>query len=397
MDFNLSEEHRLVRDAARDVLKPFVAKKAHYREMIMKRREFPEEVWRALSEAGFHGCLIPPEHGGTGAGMLAFAIVCETLAEYGFGNPLMILTAMDGQCILKHGSAELKARFLPRIARGEVKLCFALTEPNAGSNTFRLETLATRQADGTFRVRGQKTYITGANVADYALLVVRTMPLAEVEAQRLPKAYGVSLLLVDLKAPGVTLRMLPMRGIEGMNQYELFFDDAEVPADMLVGQEHGGMMSLFMSLNPERILAAATACGMTTHLLEQSVAYAKDRKVFKGRAIGEYQAIQHPLALVRIELEATRLLVHKAAWAWDKGLPPGEVGTLANMAKYKAAELAIMAADRAVQTHGGAGFSEEVGIVYYWDAARLLRTAPVSNEMVLNYIAEHTLGLPRSY
>jgi alkylation response protein AidB-like acyl-CoA dehydrogenase len=396
LDFSLSEEHELVRNSVLEVLKQFEPRRAEFKKMVVQDKIFPQEIWDALSEAGFMGCLIPEQYGGTDMGLLSLTIAMETMSSVGFGSGMLVLTSMDASCILKNGTEELKQRFLPGIASGELKFCFALTEPNAGSNTFRLETTAEKDGD-SYIINGQKCFITGVDNSDYMLLVVRTTTLEHCEATKMPKAYGLSLFIVDPKTPGCNVRPLPMRGIEGHGQFELFFENCRVPAENLVGQENAGTMALFNSLNPERILAAATACGITEYMLKRSVDYAKERRVFKDRPIGAYQAIQHPLAHIKIELEATRLLNYKAAWCFDQGMPPGQIGMWANMAKYKAAELAIDAVDRAIQTHGGFGFTEEYGIIFYWESVRLLRTAPVSKEMILNYVAEHSLGLPRSY
>jgi acyl-CoA dehydrogenase len=396
LDFSLTDEHKLIKQTVLQVLKQFEGRREELKKLVIEERKFPQEIWDALADAGLMGCLIPEEYGGTDMGLLPLTLALETMSEHGFGNGLIILTAMDAMCILRNGTDELRQRFLPDIANGKLKFCFALTEPNAGSNTFRLETMAKREGD-SYIINGQKTFITGVDMSDYMLLVTRTTSLSECEAQKMPKAYGLSLFIVDTKSPGIRLNPIPTRGIEGMTQFEVFFDDCAVPANNLVGQENAGTMALFNSLNPERILAAAVACGLTQNVIKKSVDYASERRVFKNRPIGSYQAIQHPLAEAHIELEASRLLTYKAAWAYDKKMAPGQVGMFANMAKYKAAETAIFAVDRAIQTHGGYGFSEEYGIIFYWEAARLLRTAPISKEMILNYVAEHSLGLPRSY
>ena len=285
---------------------------------------------------------------------------------------------------------------IPNIATGKHKFCFAITEADSGSNTFRIKTLAKKDGN-KYIVNGSKTFITGVDVADYMLLVVRTKSYEQVVKEGMPKAFGLSLLIVDTKSKGITLHTLPTRGIEGMNQFTIFFDNVEVPKENLVGEEDAGSMALFKALNPERILAAATVVGVSQFCLNKAVAFANVRHVFKDVPIGQYQAIQHPLAEVKIYQEAVRLLYSKAAWAFDKEQNPGEVGMYANMAKYLGAELGIMAVDRTIETLGGNGFSEEYEIVYLWEAMRLLKTAPISKEMILNYISEHMLGLPRSY
>ncbi|MEE2830249.1 MAG: acyl-CoA dehydrogenase, partial [Myxococcota bacterium] len=284
----------------------------------------------------------------------------------------------------------------PKMATGELKFCFAITEPNAGSNAFRMETLATRDGDD-YLISGEKVFITGADVADKMVLVCRTTSRQEIDEKGMPKAFGLALFVVDTKAEGITLNPIPTRGIEGMTQFMVHMDKVRVPQADRIGEHDMGSMVLFNSLNPERILAAASACGLAEHCLKTAVDYANERKLFKGRPIGAYQAISHPLAEVKIEMEAARMLAYRAAWAFDQDLHPGQVGSYANMAKYMAGEMAIHAVDRAIQTLGGYGFSEEYGVIYYYETVRLLRTAPVTAELILNFVAEHDLGLPRSY
>ncbi len=396
LNFELSEEQQMIQNSARDLMKKFEPRREELIRMIMKEKKFPEEMWQAISEAGFLGSLIPEEYGGSNLGLLALAFAVEQMGIHGYGNVILILTAMDSLAILRNGSEELKRRFLPKIAQGKVKLCFAVTEPNAGSNTFRITTMAKKNGSG-YAITGQKTFITGADVADYCLLVTRTMSIEEAQAQGFPKAYGLSVFLVDTKARGFGMKPIPTRGIEGMTQFTLYLDGVHVPSENIVGEEHLGSYALFNTLNPERILAAAQAVGIVNYLLRKAVEYAHERKVFKDRPIGSYQAIQHPLAEIKIEEEAARLLTYRAAWAFDQQKDPGQIGTMANMAKFLAAETAIKAADRAIETLGGYGFSEEYGVIHYWEAMRLLRTAPISREMILNYVSEHVLGLPRSY
>jgi alkylation response protein AidB-like acyl-CoA dehydrogenase len=397
LDFDLSDEHRMVQEAMRKCLEPFEAREAELRHMIFVEKTFPDELWEAICGTGLLGAVIPQEYGGTGMGLLPLALGIETLAKAGFGNAILILTAMDAACIARNGSEELKRRYLPKMATGELKFCFALTEPDAGTNAFRTATLATPSGDDAYRIRGQKVFITGADVADKMLLVCRTTARKEVEERGLPKAFGLALFVVDTKAPGVELKPIPTRGIEGMIQWSVHLDDVLVPATDLVGAADAGAVVLFNSLNPERILAAAAACGIAANVLEKAVRYARERSVFRERPIGTHQGVAHPLAQVHIELNACRLLTQRAAWAFDRDRPPADVGSYANQAKYKSAEMAITAVDRAIQTLGGYGFSEEYGVIHLWEATRLLRTAPVTAEMILNFVAEHDLGLPRSY
>ncbi len=396
LDFDLSEEQQQIQLATRNLFKRFAPRRAELRKQIFVEHQLPAELWAAFTEAGFLGALIPESYGGSAMGLLPLALAIEEMGAVGFGSALLILTAMDTACIVKNGSEELKRAVLPRIAKGELKLCFGLTEPNAGSNTFRIESHAKKDGNG-WRLDGQKVFITGADVADKMLVAARTTTTAQCQEQGLPKAYGVSLFLIDSKSKGLSMTPLPTRGIEGANQFSIFFEDVRLERESLVGDENGGMLALFNSLNPERILAAALATGMADHVLERAVEYAKERKVFGDRAIGSYQAIAHPLAETAIETEACRMLYRRAAWAYDQGRDPAEVGFVANAAKLKAADNWIAATDRAIETLGGYGFSEDYGIIYYWEAARLLRTAPISREMILNFVAEHHLGLPRSY
>ncbi len=397
LDFELSEEHKMIQKTVRDVLKQFEPRREEMRKKVMVEKKFPQELWDAISDAGLLGSLIPEEYGGTNMGLLALAIATEEMGKMGFGNALIVLTAMDSLCILRNGSEEMKKRFLPRVAKGDIKFAFALTEPDAGSNTFRLKTIAKRNGTGNFVMNGSKVFITGADVADVMLVVARSLTIEEVEAQKMPKAYGLSLFIVDTKSKGLTMKPIPTRGIEGMTQFMLYFDNVEIPAENLLGPENGGSMCLFNSLNPERILAAASAIGLTDMFLKKAVEYSKERRVFKNTPIGAYQGLSHPLAEIKIQQEAARLMMYKAAWAFDKQISPGEVGTYANMAKFLAADIAFHACDQAIQTLGGYGFSEEYGIIYYWDVVRLLKTAPITREMILNYVSEHMLEMPRSY
>lgn len=396
MDFAYDEAQGMARQAAEQVVRRFQPRLDEIWDEVFQHHRFPEEIWDALSEAGLHGCVVPEAYGGTGLGLQALTAAVEVLGRAGLVNALVILTAMDALCVLRNGSEDLKGRILPEVAAGRMKIAFALTEPDAGSNAFRISTFARRDGD-VYRVTGQKTYISGIDEADRALLVCRTVSADDLKAQGLPKAYGMTLLLLDPKVPGVTLRPMPMRGIEGARQFTVHLDGAAVPVSDRIGEEHQGAIALFNTLNPERILASAAACGMVQYLLDRACRYARERSVFGKSAIGAYQAVQHPLAEVRIGLDAARLLTQRAAWAFDRGLDPHEVGQYANMAKLTAADLAVQAADRAIETLGGAGFSEEYRVIQLWETARLLKTAPVTREMILNFVAEHLLELPRSY
>jgi alkylation response protein AidB-like acyl-CoA dehydrogenase len=394
--FGITDEQRTIQDTTARMLRPFEARRQEFERAVREDGRVPEEFWTALGTAGLLGAFVPEEYGGTAMGLTALATAADAMASRGFGHPLFLLTGMDAMCIARSGSEALKRRFLPPIAAGTLKMAFAITEANAGTNAFRMTTRATRRGDA-YVLDGEKTFITGIDQADHVLMVARTRSREEVEKAGLPRTSCLSVFVVDRHTPGITMTPLPMRAIDGAAQWTVHFDGVEVPAENRVGDEHAGAAVMFNTLNPERVLIAAGANGQTERLLEMAIGYANQRVVFGTRPIGAYQAVQHPLADLRIRLEAARGLTFKAAAAFDAGIDPMETGTYSNMAKYLATDLAIDAADRAIQTHGGSGFSEDVGVIGYWERTRLMRTAPISKEMILNFVGEHVLGLPKSY
>jgi acyl-CoA dehydrogenase len=396
LDFMLSDEHKLVQTSVGQMLDKFEPRRVEFRQMAKDGKGFPEELWQEYAQAGLTGALIPEEYGGNNMGLLALALGFEEVCRRGFSPGLLLTICMDTSCIVKNGTDEQKQRFLPTIADGSVKFCFAITEPNAGTNALSIETNAKRDGDN-YVINGHKTFISGFDVADYMLLVARTKTVEELKEAGQPKAYGMSLFVVDTKSKGIEKTPISIPLSDELNQYTLYFDDLQVPAENLLGTENEGAIAMFNSLNPERILAAAICTGMAESALNKAVAYAKERKVFKDTPIGSYQAIAHPLAEVAIDLDAAKLMMQRAAWAYDAGVDPQTVGSYANMAKYLAAELAIKAVDHAIEAHGGLGFVEETGLINQWSGARLFRTAPVSREMILNYVSEWNLGLPKSY
>jgi alkylation response protein AidB-like acyl-CoA dehydrogenase len=396
LGFGFTDEQRMIRDTTLRMCKPFEAHRQEFERAVREDGRVPEEFWAALAASGLLGAFVPEAYGGTAMGLTALAVACDAMAARGFGHPLFILTGMDALCIARSGSEEMKRRFLPDIVAGKCKMAFAITEASAGTNSFRMTTRAVRQGDH-YILDGEKTFITGIDQADYVLMVARTRSREEVEREDLPKTSCLSVFVVDRHAPGLEMTQLPMRAIEGAHQWTVHFDGVRVPVENRVGDEHAGAFVMFNTLNPERVLIAAGALGQTERLLEMAVGYANQRVVFGAKPIGAYQAVQHPLADVRIRLESARGLTYKAAAAFDAGIDPTEAGTYANMAKYLATDLAIDAADRAIQTHGGSGFAEDVGVIGYWERTRLMRTAPISKEMILNFVGEHVLGLPRSY
>lgn len=383
-----STQENLIRDFVRQV-----AKKYGRDYWLAKAREgaFTEELWGELAAGGYLGMMIPEEYGGGGLGLTEMAVLQEEMGHQGI--PLLLLVVsnvMDALLIARYGSEEMKERYLPRLARGETRFCFALTEPTAGSNSFRTSTQARVDGD-SYVLNGQKMFITGVDQSDYLLVVVRTTPFEEVEDKR----QGLSLLIVDRRAEGVNLQPLEMGVLHPETQFAVFFDDVRVPRGELIGEEGKGSKYLFDALNPERISAAAVAVGLGRFVLEKAVAYAKERVVFDA-PIGSHQGLQHPLAIAKTNLELAALMTRYAAGLFDGG-DKVTAAAYANMAKFAAAEAATEACDLAIEVHGGSGFSTDVDLITVWPLIRMLRTVPVSREMILNYIGEHVLGLPRSY
>jgi alkylation response protein AidB-like acyl-CoA dehydrogenase len=347
-----------------------------------------EQLWREVGEAGFLGVNLPEEYGGAGLGISELALVCEELAAAGCPLLLMLVSpAICGTVLSQFGTAEQKATWLPGLASGELKLAFAITEPDAGSNSHRLSTTAVKDGD-SWRLNGQKYYISGADESDAILVVTRTSVDERTGRGRL------SLFLVDRDAPGLTMQPIDMELQGPERQLTLFLDDVAVDESRLIGGVDRGLQTVFVGLNPERILGAALAVGVGRHALAKASRYANERSVW-GAPIGTHQGVAHPLAKAKIELELARLMTKKAAWLHDQG--SREAGEASNMAKYAAGEAAIACVDQAIQTHGGNGMSAEFGLIKLWGIVRTLRIAPVSREMILNFVAQHSLGLPRSY
>jgi alkylation response protein AidB-like acyl-CoA dehydrogenase len=386
MEFAESAEQAMLREAVGGI----AAKYGHdYYHAKAKGGGRLSELWQDVAAAGFVGVSIPQPYGGGGMGISELAIVTEELAAH--GCPLLLLMvspAICGTILARYGTPEQRQRWLPGLASGATKMVFAITEPDAGSNTHRLSTVAERDDGGGWRIRGTKHFISGVDEADAVLVVART------GSDQASGKGRLSLFIVDTDAPGLQRTRIPMEISAPEQQYVLFFDDLTVPAERLVGSEGEGLRQVFLGLNPERIIAAAGANGTARYALDKAVAYAGQRRVW-DTPIGTHQGIAHPLATAKIEVELARLATQKAAWAHDTG--QRDAGEVANMAKYAAAEACLHALDAAIQTHGGNAFASEYGLSDLWGVSRVLRTAPVSREMILNFIAEHSLGLPRSY
>ncbi|WP_254538223.1 acyl-CoA dehydrogenase family protein [Halomarina litorea] len=383
-----TEVHDMIRGAVRDISAEF--DRAYWREHVDEKR-FPEEYWRELADNGWLGVAIPEEYGGEGMGMLEMSMVIEELARGGGqGGIIYILTPVFGGIgITRHGTEEQKEHYLPAIANGNVRFCMGLTEPRAGTNTLNIDTSAERDGD-SFVVDGEKTFISSVETADEMLLVARTS-----EFDPSNPTHGVTMFLVPdpSERDGVSTSVLDTAVPWFEDQYHVTFDGLRVPADRTLGPVDEGLRLLFDTLNTERIAGAASALGGGLRAVDLAVEYAKDRRVF-DQPIGAHQGIQHPLADSYAKLLAARQLVYDAADKWDRG---ENCGMEANAAKLLASEFSTEAASRAVQTHGGNGFTREYEVYDIWQNARVTQTVPVSNEMAKNYIAEHHLGLPRSY
>jgi alkylation response protein AidB-like acyl-CoA dehydrogenase len=347
-----------------------------------------DELWREAGELGFIGVNLPEEFGGGGAGMYELAIVMEELSAAGCPLLMMVVSpAINGTIIAKFGTDEQKQRWVPGIADGSITMAFAITEPDAGSNSHRITTTARR--DGSdWILSGQKVWISGVDQSQAVLVVGRT---EEAKTGSLRPA----LFIVPTDTPGFTFTKIPMELVAPESQFQVFIDEVRLPGDALVGAEDAAIAQLFAGLNPERIMGAASAVGMGRFALDKACNYVKTRQVWKT-PIGAHQGIAHPLAQNHIELELARLMMQKAATLYDAGDDVG-AAEAANMAKYAAGESSTRAVDQAVQSMGGNGLSQEYGVASMVVASRLSRIAPVSREMVLNFIAQTSLGLPRSY
>ena len=387
MDFNLSEEQQMIYEYGQNLAKDF---DRAYWVNCAETRTFPTEMYKKVADDGFIGIMVPEAYGGAGLGMFEMALFQEGLSNMGI--PLLSLVVgatMSLSPIGDHGTEEQKQKYLPAGCAGDIRFCFAITEPDAGTNTMRATTMIKEDGNGRYKLNGRKTFITDAKGSDYMLVVTRNVSHTEVAK----KTDGFTIVILDAKAPGVEMQPIDVSISIPEMQYQLFFDDVDIGPENILGEVGKGFEILFESLNPERIILASVATGMGRYAMERAVEYANDRVVF-DRPIGAYQALQHPLAKGKTEIELASLMTRKAAWLFDKKQPCGEES---NMAKLAASTAATNAVDASLQCFGGNGFTKEYGIFDIYPFVRLLKTAPLNNEMVLNYISEHVMGLPRSY
>jgi len=380
--------HPEIREAVAKLCERFPGE---YWQRTDRERAYPTEFVRTLTESGFLATLIPEEFGGSGLGISAAAAVLEEIHASGCNGGACHAQMYTMGTVLRHGTAAQKTTYLPQIASGELRLqAFGVTEPTSGSNTLALRTTAVKQGNDAYRVNGQKVWTSRAEHSDLMLLLARTTPRDEVKK----RTDGLSVFLVDMREAlkkGMSIR--PIRAMVNHSTTEVFFDDLEIPADSLVGEEGKGFRYILDGMNAERILIASECVGDARWFCEKATAYGNDRRVF-DRPIGQNQGIQFPIADAYAANRAAALMRDRAAELFEAGEPCGEE---ANLAKYLCSEASWKAADTCMQTYGGFAFAEEYDIERKWREARLYRIAPISNNLVLSYVAEHVLGLPRSY
>ena len=390
MDFTLSEEQNLMIETARKVGEQF---ELDYWRELDEKAEFPAEIWKAICDAGLCGVALPEQHGGAGLGMIDLALVIETLCETGGGATLaqifMTNPIFGGVAISKHGTDKMRAELLPRLISGDMNCSMGLTEPNAGSNSLMITTFAA-ETDSGWILNGRKIWITAVPQAEKMLVVARTKKPEDSNR----RTDGMSLFLVDVEREGLTHSSIPKVGTRTLPASLVYFDDVPVVREELIGPLNGGWRCLLDVLNTERIVTTAGLVGAGRLAKRLAIDYANERKVFGDRPIGAYQGLSFPLAQAWSELECARIMNYKAAQNFDVGEP---YGSESNMGKLIASQAAYRLIEQAMQIMGGMGYAKESHLERLWRDARLFRFAPVSEEMLLNFIAQHDLGLPRSY
>ena len=388
MNFELSEEQLLIRESVVKLCADFPD---DYWSKKDTEHEFPWDFYEAMAEAGWLGIAIPEAYGGSGRGITEASLVLEEVAASGAamnGATSLHLSIFGMHPVVKYGSEEMKQKYLPRVAKGDLHVAFGVTEPDAGTDTTSITTSARLEGDN-YLVKGRKVWTTKALQSEKVLLLVRTTDKEATES----RTGGMTLLLADLQRDEVSISPIDKLGRNAVATCEVVYDDLPVLLSDRVGEEGKGFRYLLDGLNAERILIAAEALGIGRAAMAKAVAYANERVVF-GRPIGKNQGVAFPLAEAQMRLDAAELMIRKASWLIDNGQP---CGAEANMAKWLAADASFFAADRAVQTHGGFGYATEYHVERYWREARLMKIAPISQEMVQNFVSEHVLELPKSY
>jgi len=393
MDFSFSEEQKMIANSAKEIAKDFPP--AYWREKDLKE-EFGEEFYKTISKAGFTGIIIPEKYGGSGRGITELLIAMEELAAGGCGMAApwyLILSEIFGALsIIRHGTEEQMAKYLPGIASGEIEFCMALTEPDAGSNTLDTRTKASKVNNGWI-INGNKTFISGADRAKGMMIITRTT-----SKEKAPKkTLGLSLFLADMPNPAITVTSIPKHGINYSHSCDIGINDLKLSEDALMPPLDEGWRSLLDTLNTERMSFASASVGTARIAMSKAIDYSKERKIFGGIPIGSYQALQFNLAEAYAGLEAAKVLNFKASTLYDSGASITEVGNIANMAKVVAVESAFKAIYWSMQTLGGHGYARENDIERWWREINLIRLAPIAQQMALGYIGEHILGMPKSY
>lgn len=385
MEFTFTEEQELLRQTIRKFIERECPRE--YQRELDEKEEFPHDLWDKLAELGMLGLIIDEQYGGMGGSVVDMALAVEEIGRGMFvlGDTFMQFNCFGPTTLKFFGSEKQKSEYLPKLARGEIKICLGVTENHSGTDALALKTKAVEKGDH-YVINGHKMFTTGAHVSDYIMLMTRTTQ----EPKK--KSYGISVFIVDLKTKGITINRLKKLGIKALGTCQLFFDDVMVPKENLVGEKDRGWYHILDTLNNERIVIAALCVGGAQAALDDSVQYAKERIVF-GRPIGQYQAIQHYVADMFTKIELARLMTYKAAWLQSNGSP---CHIESNMAKLAASEAALYASSKGMQIMAGYGYMMEYDMQRYWRDTKLFEFAPITNEMVRNFLAER-LGLPRSY
>lgn len=382
-----ADHHRMLRESVAKLAGAFGRR--YFQEKV-KAKQKPDELWKALGEAGFLGVHISEAYGGgagSGTGLADYNVVVEEVAAQGCPMLSLVIGSICAPIIEHHGSDAMKREWLPGLATGERMLAFAITEPNAGTNTHKVSTTARRDGSG-WKLSGAKYWTSGLDEADAIMVVARGDTVDDAGRAQL------SLFIVPVDAPGISMTPIETALHVPETQFMLYFDNVALSSECLVGQEGQGLRHVFAGLNPERVCAAAINNGISRYAIEKGASYAKERTVWKT-PIGAHQGIAHPMAKAYMAVQQARLMTARAAQLFDAGSP--DAGEVANMAKFAAADASLEALDQAIQTHGGNGLALEYGLADLWFIARLHKTAPVSREMILNFVAQHSLGLPKSY